>query len=65
VDEIGPAQRASGLESVIQEIVSRPGWAGGNSLVILITGSGGRVADAFEGGAAVAPLLHVEFRTGS
>ena len=41
--------------------VNRPGWAGGNSLVILVTGSGERTAESFNGVAAAAPLLHVEY----
>jgi len=51
------------ISSVIQQIVSRPGWASGNSIVIIITGSGSRVAEAYEGEAANAPLLHVDYTT--
>jgi hypothetical protein len=49
----------------VQEIVSRPGWTSGNALVLVVTGSGTRLAEAFEGGAARAPLLHVEYGSGS
>ena len=41
------------------------GWVagdyGGNSLVLIITGTGERVAESFDGLPAAAPLLHVEF----
>jgi hypothetical protein len=47
---------------VIQEIVNRPGWASGNSLVILISGTGKRVAESFNGDKTGAALLHVEYR---
>jgi hypothetical protein len=59
--EAGLDQRTPNLSSVIQEIVSRPGWVSGNSLVIIITGTGKRVAEAYEGSSAGAPLLHVEY----
>ena len=57
----GPDQRTPDISTVIQEIVTRPGWASDNSLVLIITGSGRRVAEAFDGDAAGAPLLHVEY----
>ena len=47
---------------MIQEIVNRPGWLEGNALAILITGSGRRTAEAFDGAAGGAPLLHVRYR---
>jgi hypothetical protein len=47
---------------VIQEIVNRPGWASGNSLVLLITGSGTRTAEAYDGDPSGAPLLKVTYQ---
>jgi len=61
VDEEGPDQRTSDISAVIQEIVDRPGWAQGNSLALIITGSGENCAEAFEGEPEAAALLHVEF----
>ncbi len=49
------------LAPIVQEIVNRGGWASGNSLVIVVTGSGKRVAESYEGGADMAPLLHVTY----
>ena len=46
---------------MIQEIVHRAGWASGNALAILITGSGHRTAYSFDGSASDAPLLHIEY----
>jgi hypothetical protein len=60
----GPDQRTPNLAAVVQEIVARPGWSSGNSLVILITGSGRRTAEAFNGAPAAAPLLHIEYDDG-
>jgi len=64
VGEQGINQRTTDIKSVIQEIVSRPGWLSGNALVLIVTGTGNRVARAFEGRAAGAALLHVEYTNG-
>ena len=65
VDAAGPAQQSSSLAGIIQEIVNQPGWLSGNSLVLLVTGSGTRAARSFNSLAGVAaPLLHVEWSTG-
>ncbi len=42
------AQTTPSLTNVVQEIVSRPGWASGNALVFLIEGTGHRTADAYD-----------------
>jgi hypothetical protein len=62
VGAAGADQRTPDLTAVVQEVVSRPGWASGNALAFLVTGTGHRTADAYDGGSAVAPLLHVEYR---
>ncbi|MGD9049251.1 MAG: hypothetical protein PVF77_14430, partial [Anaerolineae bacterium] len=62
--EAGPDQRSPNIASVIQEIVDRPGWSSGNSLAIIVTGTGKRVAEAYDGDPAGAPLLHVEYGNG-
>ena len=65
VNEVGPNEQTPDLAAVIQEIVSRPGWAGGNSIAIIITGTGHRTARAYDGEAIGAPLLHIEYGTSS
>lgn len=59
----GTDQRTPELKSVIQEIVNRAGWISGNSLAIIITGTGHRTARAFEYGTGT-EMLHVEFTSG-
>lgn len=61
--ETGPNQRTPNLASLIQEVINRPGWANGNALAILISGSGQHVARSFEEKVITAPLLHVEYIT--
>ena len=63
VGQAGPDQRTPNLAAVVQEIVGRAGWSSGDSLVILVTGSGKRTAESFDGTPAGAPLLHVEYRS--
>ncbi|MCH7920430.1 MAG: CHRD domain-containing protein [Planctomycetes bacterium] len=57
--EEGPDQQTSDIAAVIQEIVDRPGWSAGNSLVLIITGSGENTAESFNGEADSAALLHI------
>ncbi len=64
VGEAGPAQRSADLSGVIEEVVSRSGWVSGNAITLIVDGSGRRVAEAWNGDAAAAPLLHVEFSGG-
>jgi hypothetical protein len=39
--------------------VNRTGWTAGNSMVFIVTGTGVRTAESFEG--LFAPVLHVTF----
>jgi hypothetical protein len=55
------AQRTPDLSGPITEAIAGAGWNSGNALALIVTGTGKRVADAFEDGAARAPLLHVEY----
>jgi hypothetical protein len=64
VGEAGPDQRTPDIASVIQEIVNRPGWSSDNAMVLIITGTGERVAESYDGNSAGAPLLHVEYKPG-
>jgi hypothetical protein len=57
----GPEQQTPDLAGVIDSVVNGGGWQSGNALVVLITGTGERVAESFDGDIAGAPLLHVTF----
>jgi len=65
VGEAGAAQRTADLTAVVQEIVSETGWSSGNAMAFIFTGSGKRVAEAYDGDAAGAPMLYVEYTVGS
>ncbi|MEM1070116.1 MAG: dockerin type I domain-containing protein [Planctomycetota bacterium] len=59
--DAGDAQRTPDLATIIQEIVNRPGWISGNALGIVITGTGERTAESFDGVPTAAPLLRIEY----
>jgi VCBS repeat-containing protein len=62
IDEAGVNQRTRDIKTVITELVSRPGWSDGNSMVIIITGSGRkRTAWSYDGLRSGAPKLHIEY----
>jgi hypothetical protein len=61
VGEAGDDQKTPNIASLIQEVVGQSGWSSGNSLVIIITGTGERVAESYNGDQNGAPLLHVEY----
>lgn len=60
IGQVGADQRTPNIASVIQEIVDRSGWASGNALVVIVTGTGARTAEAYEGYPSQAPLLRIE-----
>lgn len=57
----GPDQRTPDLAPVIQEVVARPDWAAGNAIALIVTGTGRRTAESFDGSPQSPPLLHVEW----
>jgi len=59
IGEMGEHQRTPDLSPIIREIISRPGWKRGNSVVLIISGTGKRVAKSFDGDRKGAPVLHV------
>jgi len=61
-DSVGAVKRTPDIKDLVQEIVSRPGWAPGNALAVQVSGNGHVVVQAYEKAAAMAPLLHVEFQ---
>ena len=61
-NEAGPNQLTPNLASIVQEITSRPGWSLGNAMVFVITGSGTRIASAYDDGPAVAARLIVTYQ---
>ncbi|MBL7943283.1 MAG: DNRLRE domain-containing protein, partial [Flavobacteriales bacterium] len=65
LNQSGIDQQTPNLAPVIQEVVNRSGWVSGNALAILISGTGKRVAFAYDGSSTAAPRLHIEYTTGA
>ncbi len=53
------------LSAIVEEIVGRPGWTSGNSMVFTVEGSGERTAEAYDGESDNAPLLCASFADGA
>ena len=61
VGAVGPEQQTPDLSVLVQAVTDRPGWITGNAFNVIVTGTGERVAESFEGGSAKAPRLHIEY----
>jgi unsaturated rhamnogalacturonyl hydrolase len=61
VDESGAPEQTPEIKSIVQEIINHPSWASGNSVTYFLTGSGVRTAYSYEGSAAKAALLYIEY----
>ena len=59
--EQGADQRSPDLAQLVQTLVNRPDWALGNSMVFLLSGTGLREAESFDGLPAGAPQLVIEY----
>jgi hypothetical protein len=59
----GADQRTPELKTIVQAIVSRAGWASGNAMAFLFSGTGVRNAYSYEGSAAYAPQLIIQYTT--
>ncbi len=59
----GSIQLTPNLASIIQEIVNLSNWTSGNSIVIIFSGNGSRIAQSYEKNSANAPLIHIEYTT--
>jgi len=61
VGAAGTNEQTSDLSSVLQEVVDRSGWVENNSMSFIITGSGHRTADSYNGSSGNAPTLHITY----
>ena len=57
-------QRTPDLKAVVQEVVNSPGWVRGKDLVVVVTGSGHRTADSFDGHPNKATTITIAVREG-
>ena len=64
-DAMTADQRTPDLVSLVKAIVGKSGWASGNAITFIITGTGNRTAISFDENPALAPTLHVTYTYGS
>ena len=57
----GNVHTSPDVGSIVQEIVTRPGWVSGNALVLRVEGTGERVAESYDVDASKAPVLRVSY----
>ncbi|MCB0551693.1 MAG: T9SS type A sorting domain-containing protein, partial [Phaeodactylibacter sp.] len=57
----GPDQQTPNIAAIIQEIVNRGGYSSSSSIVLIIEGSGLRVAKSYNGSSSEAPELCVQY----
>ncbi len=63
---VGQKSSTPDIAAILQELVNQDGWVSGNAVVLALRddksspSTGQRCADAFEDGANVAPVLHLE-----
>lgn len=62
---VNAKQPTPDIATLVQAIINRPGWAPGNAMGFVISGSGARTAESLNGEAAAAPLLHIEYGVGT
>jgi len=60
---VGETMVSPEIKIIIQEIINRPGWSSGNSLSIIINGSGKRTVESYNGDSQKAPLLQISYLT--
>ncbi len=59
--DAGEDQRSPDLSTLVQAIIDRPGWASGQAISFVLSGTGKRTAESYDGTPAEAPMLVVEY----
>ena len=59
--DAGPAQRTPDLSAIVQRLVDQPGWAAGNAMAFILTGSGQRVAVAYDAEPSESAELEISY----
>ena len=63
VGQAGSTQKTPDIKTIIQELVDRNGWTSSSALSLIITGTGERTAESYDGASASAPVLTVIYNT--
>ncbi len=60
-NQSAPIEQSADISSVVQEVVDRSGWCGGNALAFIVEGSGLREAIAYDSDPEQAPVLKISY----
>lgn len=55
------AQRTSNLKVLVDSVLSNPSWVNGSDMAFMISGTGTRIAESFDGDASGAPMLVIQY----
>lgn len=58
---VGEKQRTPNLAPLVQAIIARPGWQSGNPIALILSGTGQRIAKAYDGSPTGAPRLVIAY----
>jgi len=47
--EAGPDQRTPDISPIVEEIIAQPGWQAGNAMAFVLSGTGTRTAESYDG----------------
>lgn len=50
------------IATLVQQLVNKSSWCGGNAVAMIVNGDGPRLASAFDNGSADGPILRVEYK---
>jgi len=59
--EAGTTQTTPDLASLVQEVIDKPGWAPGNGMAFIISGTGEQHAFSYDGSPSLAPKLIIAY----
>lgn len=59
--QIHGKHRSPNLASIVHEIMARDGWHSGSALTFVISGSGKRTVESYDGNPDLAPRLYIEY----
>ena len=58
---VGETHQSPDISALVQEIVDRAGWQQGNNMAFVVSATGDRTAESWEGSDTEATLLHIEY----
>lgn len=59
--DAGIQQRTPDLSLIVTEVINTTNWSANNAMVFLVDGAGTRTAEAYDGDANSAPVLHIVY----